>query len=178
MASQNRSVIYFIVVHSFDVIRQKEFQRVLVKKTCVIWLDYLNFIKYWKWQKIKSIFDILCLFIFEKVKMLRKRRCMLCTVRVPLTIPRAISSSDSFMKTILILMMHHVLDDLMKLIESTSQQCQDNYVNLVWLRKADVLVPHELMEKNLIGRISACDSLLKRNEIDPFLKWMVTVDEK
>lgn len=46
------------------------------------------------------------------------------------------------------------------------------------VNKADVWVPHELMEKNLLDRISACDSLLKRNEIDPFLKRMVTSDEK
>ncbi|XP_023230347.1 histone-lysine N-methyltransferase SETMAR-like [Centruroides sculpturatus] len=44
--------------------------------------------------------------------------------------------------------------------------------------KADVWVPHELTEKNLIDRISACDSLLKRNEIDPFLKRIITGDEK
>jgi len=30
-------------------------------------------------------------------------------------------------------------------------------------------VPHELTQKNLLDRIDACDSLLKRNEIDPFL---------
>ncbi|GFU66752.1 putative DD34D transposase [Trichonephila clavipes] len=32
--------------------------------------------------------------------------------------------------------------------------------------------------KNMMGRISICESLAKRNEIDPFLKWMVTEDEK
>ncbi|GFU66725.1 putative DD34D transposase [Trichonephila clavipes] len=30
----------------------------------------------------------------------------------------------------------------------------------------------------MMGRISICESLAKRNEIDPFLKWMVTGDEK
>lgn len=44
--------------------------------------------------------------------------------------------------------------------------------------KADVWVPYKLTEKYLIDRISACNSLLKRNEIDPFLKWMVTGDGK
>lgn len=33
-------------------------------------------------------------------------------------------------------------------------------------------------KRNLLDRINACDSLLKRNEIDPFLKRMVTGDEK
>lgn len=44
--------------------------------------------------------------------------------------------------------------------------------------KSDVWVPHELSQRNLINRISACDSLLKRYEIDPFLNRMVTGDEK
>ncbi|GFX82635.1 hypothetical protein TNCV_1193101 [Trichonephila clavipes] len=30
----------------------------------------------------------------------------------------------------------------------------------------------------MMDRISICEALAKRNEIDPFLKWMVTGDEK
>ena len=45
-------------------------------------------------------------------------------------------------------------------------------------KKLDVWVPHELTQKNLLERVSICDSLLKRNEIDPFLKRMLTGDEK
>ncbi|XP_076170752.1 histone-lysine N-methyltransferase SETMAR-like [Ptiloglossa arizonensis] len=39
-------------------------------------------------------------------------------------------------------------------------------------KKLDVRVPHELTQKNLFERIDTCDYLLKRNEIDPFLKRM------
>lgn len=46
------------------------------------------------------------------------------------------------------------------------------------VKKLDVWVPHELTEKNLMDRISICDSLYKRNENDPFLKRIVTGDEK
>ena len=42
----------------------------------------------------------------------------------------------------------------------------------------NVWVQHELTQKNLMDRISICESLLNRNKIDPFLKWMVTGDEK
>lgn len=45
-------------------------------------------------------------------------------------------------------------------------------------KKLDVWVPHELTKKNLIDRISISESLLKRNEMEPFLKRMVTGDEK
>lgn len=45
-------------------------------------------------------------------------------------------------------------------------------------KKLDVWVPHDLTVKNLLNRISICETLLKRNEIDPFLKRMITGDEK
>ncbi|GFX22364.1 histone-lysine N-methyltransferase SETMAR [Trichonephila clavipes] len=40
-------------------------------------------------------------------------------------------------------------------------------------KKLDVWVPHQLTPKNMMDRISACQSLTKRNEIDQFLKRMV-----
>ncbi|XP_035744177.1 histone-lysine N-methyltransferase SETMAR-like [Vespa mandarinia] len=45
-------------------------------------------------------------------------------------------------------------------------------------KKLDVWVPHDLTMKNLMNRISICESLLKRNEIEPFLKRLITGDEK
>jgi len=45
-------------------------------------------------------------------------------------------------------------------------------------KKVDVWVPHDLTVKNLMDRISICESLLKRNEIEPFLKRLITGDEK
>ncbi|GFW16808.1 histone-lysine N-methyltransferase SETMAR [Trichonephila clavipes] len=41
-----------------------------------------------------------------------------------------------------------------------------------------VWVPHQLTPKNMTDRISICEALAKRNEIDPFLKRIVTGDEK
>ncbi|GFY28570.1 histone-lysine N-methyltransferase SETMAR [Trichonephila clavipes] len=45
-------------------------------------------------------------------------------------------------------------------------------------KKLDVWVPHQLTPKNMMYRISICEALAKRNEIDPLLKRMVTEDEK
>ena len=45
-------------------------------------------------------------------------------------------------------------------------------------KKLDVWVPHDLTQKNISARMNACESLLNRNKIDPFLKRMVTGDEK
>ncbi|GFX77684.1 putative DD34D transposase [Trichonephila clavipes] len=44
--------------------------------------------------------------------------------------------------------------------------------------KLDVWVPHVLTERNLYRRIDVCDSLLKRHESYPFLKRIITGDEK
>ncbi|CAD6994634.1 unnamed protein product [Ceratitis capitata] len=45
-------------------------------------------------------------------------------------------------------------------------------------KKLKVLVPHELTQKNIMDRIFICESLLNRNKTDPFLKRIVTYDEK
>ena len=45
-------------------------------------------------------------------------------------------------------------------------------------KKLDTWVLHELTAKNLMDRVSICESLLKRNEIEPSLKRMITADEK
>ncbi|GFX99641.1 histone-lysine N-methyltransferase SETMAR [Trichonephila clavipes] len=44
--------------------------------------------------------------------------------------------------------------------------------------KLDVWVQHQLTPKNNMDRISICEALDKVNEIGPFLKWIVTEDEK
>ncbi|RLU21022.1 hypothetical protein DMN91_007638 [Ooceraea biroi] len=46
------------------------------------------------------------------------------------------------------------------------------------IKKLDIWVPQQLTEKNRIDRISICDSLLKRNEENPFLTRLVVGDEK
>lgn len=45
-------------------------------------------------------------------------------------------------------------------------------------KKLDVWIPHELTVKNLMDRVSVCETLKKRNEIEPFLKRLITGDEK
>jgi len=60
--------------------------------------------------------------------------------------------------------------------------CQQTVLNhldkLGYKKKLDIWIPHDLSEKNLINRISICEYLLKRNEMEPFLKRMITGDEK
>lgn len=62
---------------------------------------------------------------------------------------------------------------------NTNQKTVWNHLKKAGYKKTlDVWVPHELTQKNLIDRISISEMLLKRNEIEPFLKQVVTGDEK
>ncbi|KAL0852079.1 hypothetical protein ABMA28_000324 [Loxostege sticticalis] len=47
-----------------------------------------------------------------------------------------------------------------------------------YTKNLDIWVPHELTERNLMNRVLICDSLLRRNETEPFLKKLITGDEK
>jgi len=49
---------------------------------------------------------------------------------------------------------------------------------LGYINRFDVWIPHDLTEKNLMDRISICDSVYKRNEETLFLKQVMTGDEK
>ena len=54
----------------------------------------------------------------------------------------------------------------------------DHLHKLKMVSKLEVWVPHELTQKNLVDRYTACVELLSRNENDPFLNRIVTGDEK
>ena len=60
-----------------------------------------------------------------------------------------------------------------------SHKCVEKHLKqLGYVNKLDFWIPHQLNEMQLTKRISICDSLLKRNETDPFLKQILTSDEK
>ncbi|XP_035725547.1 histone-lysine N-methyltransferase SETMAR-like [Vespa mandarinia] len=54
----------------------------------------------------------------------------------------------------------------------------DHLKGLGLTSKLDIWVPHVLTERNLCRRVDVCDSFLKRHENDPFLKRIITEDEK
>ncbi|KAJ0180109.1 hypothetical protein K1T71_004700 [Dendrolimus kikuchii] len=47
-----------------------------------------------------------------------------------------------------------------------------------YTKKLDIWLPHELTERNLMSRVLICDSLLRRNETETFLKKLITGDGK
>ena len=65
--------------------------------------------------------------------------------------------------------------DILKISKSSTE---NHLHQLGYVHRFDVWVPHKLSEKNLLDHISTCDSLLKSNKNVPFLKQIVTDDEK
>ncbi|GFW42228.1 mariner Mos1 transposase [Trichonephila clavipes] len=60
-----------------------------------------------------------------------------------------------------------------------SHTCIENHLKqLGYVQKLDTWVPHELNETHLTQHINSCDLLKIRNENDPFLKRLITGDEK
>ncbi|XP_020298262.1 histone-lysine N-methyltransferase SETMAR-like [Pseudomyrmex gracilis] len=57
-------------------------------------------------------------------------------------------------------------------------QVMNRLEKLGMVKKLDVWVPHELNDKNIMDRILVCESLLKQNSLDPFLKRIITGDKK
>ena len=65
--------------------------------------------------------------------------------------------------------------DILKISKSS---VENHLHQLGYIHHFDVWVPHKLSERNFLDHISACNSLLKCNENVPFLKQIVTGDEK
>ena len=65
--------------------------------------------------------------------------------------------------------------DILKISKSS---VENHLHQLSYVHHFDIWVPHELKKKNLLDHIFICDSLLKCNENIPFLKQIVTGNEK
>ena len=63
-------------------------------------------------------------------------------------------------------------------LEISKSSVGSHLKKLGFVSKLDMWLPHELKEIHLVKRIDICDSLLKREQSDPFLKRLITGDEK
>lgn len=73
---------------------------------------------------------------------------------------------------------HITVRELADILPSSKTSIADRLKKLGYSQKLDVWVPHTLTESQLMLRISTCDNLLKRNQKEPFLKFLITGDEK
>ena len=72
----------------------------------------------------------------------------------------------------------HNTREIANILKISKSSVENHLHQFGYVNHFDVWVPHKLSEQNLLDCISACDSLLKRNENVPFLKQIVTGDEK
>ena len=73
---------------------------------------------------------------------------------------------------------HYTTWEIADIIKISKLSAENHLYQLGYVNHFDVWFPHKLSEKNLLDHISACDFLLKHNENVPFLKQIVTGDEK
>ena len=90
----------------------------------------------------------------------------------------SVEVDDNLIKTIIDSDRHSTIREIAEKLH-VSHTCIENHLKqLGYVQKLDTWVPHELKEKHLTQRINGCDLLKKRNENDPFLKRLITGDEK
>ena len=68
--------------------------------------------------------------------------------------------------------------EIANILKISKSSIENRLHQLGYVNRFDVWVPHKSSEKNLLDHISACDSVLKRNENVPFLKQIVMDNEK
>nr|AAP51086.1 transposase [Forficula auricularia] len=91
---------------------------------------------------------------------------------------RPVEVDDDLIKAIIDSDRHSTTREIAEKLH-VSHTCIENHLKqLGYVQKLDTWVPHELKETHLTQRINSCDLLKKRNENDPFLKRLITGDEK
>ncbi|GFV48376.1 histone-lysine N-methyltransferase SETMAR [Trichonephila clavipes] len=91
---------------------------------------------------------------------------------------RPVEVDDDLIKAIIDSDRHSTTREIAEKLH-VSHTCIENHLKeLGYVQKLDIWVPHELKETHLTQRINSCNLLNKRNENDPFLKRLITGDEK
>jgi len=86
--------------------------------------------------------------------------------------------SDDEIKALIENDRHLTAEEIAKGINISATQVRAHLKAMGYVKKVDIWVPHELSEKNLMDRIEICESLLRWNKSESFLKRLVTGDEK
>lgn len=91
---------------------------------------------------------------------------------------RPVEVDETHIKAIIDSDRHSTTRDIAEKLNVSHTCIEKKLKKLGYVKKLDLWIPHELKEIHLVQRISICDSHLKRNEIDPFLKRLITGDER
>ena len=91
---------------------------------------------------------------------------------------RPSTTDDDEIKTLITADRHTTTRQIGQTLNTSATNVSRHLRKIGMVRKLDTWVPHELTVKNLKDRLSACETLLKRNEKENFLKRLITGDEK
>ena len=91
---------------------------------------------------------------------------------------RPVEVDRNQIKTIIENNQRYTMQEIADILKISKSSAENHLHQLGYVYRFDVWVPHKLSEKNLLGHISTCNSLLKHNENISFLKQIVTGDEK
>ena len=91
---------------------------------------------------------------------------------------RPVEVDSDQIKTLIENNQRYTMREIANILKISKSSAENHLHQLGYVNRFDVWVPHKLSKKTLLDRISSCDSLLKRNENVPFLKQIVTGDEK
>ena len=73
---------------------------------------------------------------------------------------------------------HYTTREIADILKISKSSVENHLHQLGYVNRFDVWVPLKLSQKNLLDRISTCDSLLKRNENLLILKQIMMGNEK
>ncbi|XP_020285174.1 histone-lysine N-methyltransferase SETMAR-like [Pseudomyrmex gracilis] len=73
---------------------------------------------------------------------------------------------------------HYTTQEIAEILGISKSSVKRHLCQLGLIFRYGIWIPHNLSEKNLVDRIAACNSLLKRNENESFLERLVTGNAK
>ena len=91
---------------------------------------------------------------------------------------RSVEVDSDQIETITENIQHYTTREIANILKISKSSTENHLHKLGYVNRFDVWIPRKLSEKNLLDRISTCNSLCKRKENVPFLKQIVTGDEK
>ncbi|XP_011631768.1 histone-lysine N-methyltransferase SETMAR-like, partial [Pogonomyrmex barbatus] len=91
---------------------------------------------------------------------------------------RLIKVDDDKIKALIESNPRYTIQEIAETLNIHHSSVHDHLKKLGYISKLDIWIPHELKEVYLMARINIYDMLIKREENDPFLKRLITGDEK
>ncbi|XP_018058409.1 PREDICTED: histone-lysine N-methyltransferase SETMAR-like [Atta colombica] len=83
---------------------------------------------------------------------------------------RPSTTDEDQIKTLIENNLRYTIRKLAEMLNMSKSIIHEHFVKLGYINHFYVWIPHDLTEKNLMDRISICNSLYKHNEETPFLK--------